>query len=49
MIRFGGLSTGQDTQSIVDAMLEVERAPINRLENEIVEEATEEYENERVE
>jgi len=37
MVRFGGLSTGQDTQAIVDAMLEVERAPINRLENEIVE------------
>ena len=38
MIRFGGLATGQDTQSIVDTLLEVERIPIYRLENEIVEE-----------
>ena len=38
MIRFGGLGTGQDTQAIVDALLEVERVPIQRLENEIVEE-----------
>ena len=42
MIRFGGLATGQDTASIVQALLEVERAPINRLENEIVE-AEEKY------
>ncbi|MCM8528374.1 MAG: hypothetical protein NE327_17760, partial [Lentisphaeraceae bacterium] len=38
MIRFGGLETGQDTQAIVDALLEVERVPIQRIENEIVEE-----------
>ena len=38
MVRFGGLATGQDTQSIVDAMLEVEKIPIIRLENDIVEE-----------
>ena len=38
MIRFGGLGTGQDTQAIVDALLEVERVPIQRLEDEIVEE-----------
>ena len=38
MIRFGGLGTGQDTQAIVDALLEVERVPINRIEDEIVEE-----------
>ncbi len=38
MIRFGGLATGQDTQTIVDTLLEAERIPIYRLENEIVEE-----------
>ena len=38
MIRFGGLGTGQDTQAIIDALLEVERVPINRIEDEIVEE-----------
>lgn len=38
MIRFGGLGTGQDTQAIVDALLEVERVPIQRIENEIIEE-----------
>ena len=36
MIRFGGLATGQDTASIVEALLAVERQPIERLfvENE---------------
>jgi flagellar hook-associated protein 2 len=38
MIRFGGLATGQDTESIVNSLLEVERIPIIRLENEIVDE-----------
>ena len=38
MIRFGGLGTGQDTQAIIDALLEVERVPIQRLEDEIIEE-----------
>ena len=38
MIRFGGLGTGQDTQAIVDALLEVERVPIQRIENDIIEE-----------
>ena len=31
MIRFGGLATGQDTPSIVEALLEVERLPVARL------------------
>lgn len=38
MIRFGGLSTGQDTPQIVEALLDVERVPIRRYENEIIEE-----------
>ena len=38
MIRFGGLATGQDTESIVNSLLEVERQPIYRLEEDIIEE-----------
>ncbi|MCM8537968.1 MAG: flagellar filament capping protein FliD [Lentisphaeraceae bacterium] len=38
MIRFGGLATGQDTESIVNSLLEIERQPIIRLEQGIVEE-----------
>lgn len=38
MIRFGGLATGQDTESIVNSLLEIERQPIIRLEQDIVEE-----------
>ncbi|MCM8532682.1 MAG: flagellar filament capping protein FliD [Lentisphaeraceae bacterium] len=38
MIRFGGLATGQDTETMVNALLEVERQPMIRLEQEIVEE-----------
>ena len=38
MIRFGGLATGQDTESIVNALLEVERQPILRLEEDIIDE-----------
>lgn len=38
MIRFGGLATGQDTSKMVEAMLDAERVPIRRFENEIVEE-----------
>ena len=34
MVRLGGLATGQDTQAIIDAILEVERRPIQLLNNE---------------
>ncbi len=37
-ITFSGLSTGLDTNSIIDSLMEVERQPINRLENQKKEE-----------
>lgn len=33
-INFGGLATGMDTGAIVDALMEIERQPIQRLEHE---------------
>ncbi len=33
-ISFGGLSSGLDTQSIIEALMDVERIPLNRLEDE---------------
>lgn len=33
-ITFGGLATGMDTNAIVDALMQIERAPINRLESD---------------
>jgi flagellar hook-associated protein 2 len=38
MIRFGGLATGQDTESIVNSLLDIERTPIIRLEADIIDE-----------
>ncbi len=33
-ITFGGLATGMDTGAIIDALMEIERQPIKRLEND---------------
>lgn len=33
-ITFGGLATGMDTNSIVEALMGIERAPIDRLESD---------------
>lgn len=33
-ITFGGLATGIDTESIISALMEIEREPLNRLESE---------------
>ncbi|MGE4543766.1 MAG: flagellar filament capping protein FliD [Pedobacter sp.] len=33
-INFGGLASGIDTESIVDALMEIERQPLNRLESD---------------